>query len=165
MTHKDEVDETDLKILNIIKRDARLSFREIGKKLNLSTGTVSDRIKLMQANGVIRGFVTAMDHEKLGYQVSLMMCIRLSPGVPRQKIEEELSKLEDMCCMHSVTGEMDISVLARAMDQSHSAEIIDQVRSIKGVDRVDSHVVLRSMTMCGSCGCDCGWTPPQEAKE
>jgi DNA-binding Lrp family transcriptional regulator len=105
-----------------------------------------------------------MDHEKLGYQVSLMMCIRLSPGVSRQKIEEELSKLDDMCCLHSVTGDVDISVLARARDQDHSAKIIDSVRSIKGIDRVDSHLVLRSMTMCGTCGCDCGWEPNKEAK-
>ncbi|MCK5413743.1 MAG: winged helix-turn-helix transcriptional regulator, partial [Thermoplasmata archaeon] len=55
MTKRDELDETDLKILKLLRSDARLSFREIGKQIHVSTGTVSDRVRNLQERGVIKG--------------------------------------------------------------------------------------------------------------
>ena len=165
MSAKHEIDQTDMRILDLIKMDARLSFREIGKQLNLSTGTVSERIKNMQANGVIRGFVTATDPDLLGYNISMLMCIRVSPGHPWEEVERELEKVKEACCLHAVTGEVDITVLVRTRDQDHATTVIDQIRTLKGVERVDSHMVLKSRTLCGECGCDCGWKPIGEADE
>jgi DNA-binding Lrp family transcriptional regulator len=165
VSSKHEIDQTDLRILDLIKHDARLSFREIGKQLNLSTGTVSERIKNMQASGVIKGFVTATDPNLLGYNITMLMCIRVSPGYPWEDVEKELNTVKEVCCLHAVTGEIDITVLTRTRDQDHATQVIDQIRTLKGVERVDSHMVLKSMTLCGDCGCDCGWKPIDEADE
>ena len=160
MATKDTVDETDLKILNLIRRAARLSFREIGKQLSLSTGTVSERIKNMQSKGVIKGFVTAVDPEKLGYRVTMMLKIRLNSSFPMAEAEHHFKHLAGACCLHMVTGDIDMMVLIRAKDQNHASEILESVRTMDGVDSVDSHVVLSHVTLCGSCGCDCGWGIP-----
>ena len=160
MATKDTVDETDIKILDLIRRGARLSFREIGKQLSLSTGTVSERIKNMQSNGVIKGFVTTVDPEKLGYRVTMMLKIRLSSNFPRADAEHHFQHLIGACCLHLVTGDIDMMVLIRAKDQQHAGEILESVRTMEGVDSVDSHVVLSHMTLCGTCGCDCGWGVP-----
>ena len=157
MAQEYSIDQTDEKILNLIKRDSRLSFREIGKQLNLSTGTVSDRIKGMQAHGVIKGFVTAIDPELMGFKVTMLMCLRVAPGHSRESVEAALESVTEACCLHAVTGDVDIVLLVRATVQKHAAHVIDQMRTIEGVERVDSHVVLRSCTVCGECGCDCGW--------
>ena len=160
MTTKPIADETDLKILNLIRRNSRLSFREIGKQLNLSTGTVSERIKNMQANGVIQGFVTAVDPEKLGFRVTMMLKVRLNSNFPRKKAEEHFSNLGGACCLHTVTGDIDLMLLIRVRDQQAASELLEAVRSFEGVDSVDSHVVLSHQTLCGNCGCDCGWGVP-----
>lgn len=160
MATKEKVDETDFKILELIRRDARLSFREIGKQLTLSTGTVSERIKNMQSNGVIKGFVTAVDPEKLGYRVTMILKIRLSSSFPRAEAEHQFQHLAGACCLHMVTGEIDMMVLIRAKDLDHASGILESVRTMDGVDSVDSHVVLSHVTLCGSCGCDCGWGIP-----
>jgi DNA-binding Lrp family transcriptional regulator len=159
MAQREIVDQTDLNILDLIKRDARLSFREIGKKLGISTGTVSERIKQMQRNGVIRGFVTAVDPDVLGYRVSMLLCVRMSPSVARVDVEKALEDLDEASCIHYVTGDIDMVVLVRAKDQHHAAQVLDTVRTLEGVDRIDSHVVLNHITMCHKCGCDCGWEP------
>jgi DNA-binding Lrp family transcriptional regulator len=130
---RQEVDQTDMRILDLIKHDARLSFREIGKQLNLSTGTVSERIKNMQSSGVIRGFVTATDPNLLGYNITMFMCIRVSPGHPWEEVERELDTVKEMCCLHAVTGEVDITVLVRTRDQDHATAVIDQ-RPIEEAD-------------------------------
>ncbi len=160
MAHKAIVDETDLKILNIIRRNARLSFREIGKQLKLSTGTVSERIKNMQANGVIKGFVTSVDPEQLGYRLTMMLKIRLSSTFPRAEAEHYFAHLAGACCLHLVTGDIDMMVLVRTKDQQAAAELLETVRTMEGVETVDSHVVLSHQTLCGNCGCDCGWGMP-----
>ncbi len=159
MVHKGIVDQTDINILDLIKRNARLSFREIGKKLGISTGTVSDRIKQMQKNGVIRGFVTAVDPEVLGYKVSMLLCVRMSSDVARTDVERSLENLDEASCIHYVTGDIDMVVLIRAKDQKHAANVLDTVRTMEGVDRIDSHVVLNHISLCHKCGCDCGWEP------
>lgn len=161
MTQRDVVDETDLKILNLIRRDARLSFREIGKKLSLSTGTVSERIKQMQARGVIQGFVTAVDPEMLGYRMTLMIEIRLGSGYPKEEMIAHFEETEEACCLHDVTGDIDFMVLVRTSDQHHAAKVLESIRTMEGVDSVESHVVLNQKTLCGRCGCDCGWSLPR----
>lgn len=165
MTHKATVDETDIKILNLIRRNSRLSFREIGKQLNLSTGTVSERIKNMQANGVIKGFVTSVDPEMLGFRVTMMLQIRLSSNFPRTEAEEHFSNMNEACCLHLVTGDIDMMLLVRVRDQQAAAELLESVRTLEGVESVDSHVVLSHQTLCGNCGCDCGWGVPGMLEE
>ena len=159
MANRDIVDQTDLRILDLIRRDARLSFREIGKNLQISTGTVSERIKQMQSNGVIRGFVTAVDPEVLGYKVSMILSIRISPSAARSDIEKTLMNLDEASCIHYVTGAIDMVVLVRAKDQHHAASVLDTVRTIEGIERIDSHVVLNNISLCDKYGCDCGWVP------
>ena len=155
MTQKELVDQTDLRILDLIRRDARLSFREIGKQLNLSTGTVSDRIKNMQANGVIKGFVTAVDPEVLGYSMTMIVEIRLQSGVSRAKVEKCCEDFHEVCCIHQVTGDIDFMVMFRMRDQHHAAEVLERIRETPGVASIESHVVLAQKSLCGKCGCDC----------
>ena len=160
MTQKELVDQTDLRILDLIRRDARLSFREIGKQLNLSTGTVSERIKNMQSNGVIQGFVTAVDPEVLGYRMTMMVEIRLQSGIPKSQLEKCCEDFPEACCIHQVTGDLDFMVLFRTKDQHHAAQVLERIRTMDGVDSIESHVVLSHKTLCGQCGCDCGWGIP-----
>lgn len=156
MTQKELVDQTDMRILDLIRRDARLSFREIGKQLNLSTGTVSERIKNMQANGVIRGFVTAVDPEVLGYSMTMIVEVRLQSGVPKAQMEKCCEDFHEACCIHQVTGDLDFMVMFRMRDQHHAAEVLERIRAMEGVASIESHVVLSQKSLCGQCGCDCG---------
>jgi DNA-binding Lrp family transcriptional regulator len=165
MTHGKEVDETDLKILKLLRMNARLSFREIGKQINVSTGTVSDRVKQMVEQGVIKGFVTAVAPEKMGYHISMLLEIRISHDMTLDKLEEEVTKMEEACCIQYVTGDIDMMLLVRCRDQEHATKVLDKVRVIKGVSRVESHMVLKACTLCGRCGCDCAWEPPALWKE
>lgn len=160
MARKNVIDETDLKILSLIRKNARLSFREVGKQLNLSTGTVSERIKNMQSKGVIKGFVTTIDPEQLGFRVTMMLNIRLSPTFTTTEAEEYFTNLTGACCLHLVTGDIDMMLLVRTKDQPAAVELLESVRTLKGVESVDSHVVLSHQTLCSNCSCDCGWGAP-----
>ncbi|MEM0320031.1 MAG: AsnC family transcriptional regulator, partial [Candidatus Nezhaarchaeales archaeon] len=61
-----KLDEIDKAILRELVNDARLSFREIARRIGVSTATVASRVKRMEEEGVIKGYTTIVDVEKLG---------------------------------------------------------------------------------------------------
>lgn len=155
-------DETDLKILELLREDSRLSFREIGKRIGVSTGTVSDRVRSMVANGVIRRFTTSVDPQKLGLAVAMFVRVRVKPNYSIDDLVKDISKLKESCCVHCVTGDLDVIVLVRCTDHDHAAAVLGQVRSMEGVASLDSNVVLKAFPQCGKCWCDCGGTPGED---
>ncbi|MCK5413946.1 MAG: Lrp/AsnC family transcriptional regulator [Thermoplasmata archaeon] len=160
MTKRDELDETDLKILKLLRSDARLSFREIGKQIHVSTGTVSDRVRNLQERGVIKGFVTAVAPEKMGYNVTMMLELKIKHDMALSEFEMTLHGFEEASCIHYVTGDWDMMVLMRCTDQNHAAELLDKVRTLEAVQACKSHMVMKSCNLCGQCGCDCAWDAP-----
>lgn len=157
MSKGGELDDTDRRILDLLRKDARLSYREIGKRINVSTGTVSERVKQMQATGVIKGFVTAVDPEKLGCNVTMMLELSIGHDKKLVDFDDEINRMEEVCCIHYVTGDLDMMVLVRCHDQSHAARFLDQLRTMEGVRSMKSHMVMKSCSLCGRCGCECGW--------
>ncbi|MBW1713341.1 MAG: Lrp/AsnC family transcriptional regulator, partial [Deltaproteobacteria bacterium] len=51
------MDQIDLQLLDLIQRDARLSYARLGQEVGLSTSAVNERLKKLQGRGIIRGFV------------------------------------------------------------------------------------------------------------
>lgn len=159
MTQRYDLDDTDMRILHLLREDSRLSFREIGKRINVSTGTVSERIKNMIEAGVIKRFTTAIDPSSMGLDVPIFLRIRVDPLTRIDKVVENLSHVEESCCIHQVTGDLDMIVLVRCKDHTHAAHVLDAIRGLDGVQRVDSNVVLKAFPQCGRCWCDCGLPP------
>ena len=88
MTVREGLDETDLRILDLLRADSRLSYREIGKRIHVSTGTVSERVKNMIDSGVIKRFTTAVDPFLMGLQVPMFLRIRVDPRVSIEAVVE-----------------------------------------------------------------------------
>jgi len=65
-----DLDKTDVKILKTLLENARLSNRQIAKKVNVSVGTVISKIKKMETEGIINGYSATLDYEGLGYELT-----------------------------------------------------------------------------------------------
>ncbi|MEQ9231373.1 MAG: winged helix-turn-helix transcriptional regulator, partial [Cyclobacteriaceae bacterium] len=65
-----EIDNVDLKILNILKEDAKKPYTEVAKKVFVSPGTVHVRMKKMEEMGVVTGTSLKVDYAKLGYDIT-----------------------------------------------------------------------------------------------
>ena len=74
----DNVDDIDKKILNEYLDDARLSYREVAKRLNFAVGTILARTKKLELNNDIIGYTALLNHEKLGYDITAITEIRVS---------------------------------------------------------------------------------------
>jgi Lrp/AsnC family transcriptional regulator, leucine-responsive regulatory protein len=84
---REEIDETDRRILDILTADARSTLADIGSRVLLSTAAVKRRIDRLERSGVIRGYTTAIDHEKLGQTVQAFAELRFVGSVRVDEID------------------------------------------------------------------------------
>ena len=74
----DRLDATDLKILRLLQQDARLTLKEIGARVNLSSTPVYERFKRLEREGFIRRYVAVLDEEKLNMGFAVYCSVKLT---------------------------------------------------------------------------------------
>jgi DNA-binding Lrp family transcriptional regulator len=138
------VDDLDVSILRLLRDNARLSYRSIGKTLNMSTGTISQRIRKLVDTGVIKKFTTIIDSASVGKHCTLLVMIRSRPGARLEDIVREIEALDESCCIHTITGDFNLHVMLRLPDHDAAADFLEELRNLEGVQFLTSYVVLRS---------------------
>lgn len=135
------LDKIDIEILKVILKDARKSYREIARELDLSAATVYNRIKKMQLEGVIKGFAPVVDHSKLGFDLTALILLQAEGG-HLVEVEEEVAKLEEACAVYDITGEFDIAVVAKFKSREALNKFIKRLLKIPFVKRTSTSMVL-----------------------
>jgi Lrp/AsnC family leucine-responsive transcriptional regulator len=111
------LDDIDRRLLREIAGDARLSLAELGRRINLSSPAVAERLQRLERTGVVTGYHAALDPKELGYPIAAY--VRIRPTTRHlQKIPELAREVPEVVECHRVTGE-DCFVLKlhlRAMD-------------------------------------------------
>lgn len=136
-----KIDETDKKILNLFNEDGRMSYRKISRKLDISIGTVHNRIEKLMKSGVIKKFAPVIDHDKLGYKFTTIIGVRVKGGVLRNW-EDKTSYHQNVLCMYDVTGEFDAIIVARFKDTSELDEFVKNLLKEPDVQRTYTQTVL-----------------------
>jgi Lrp/AsnC family leucine-responsive transcriptional regulator len=119
------LDATNLRLLEELQQDARLSLAELGRRVGLSSPAVADRLSRLEDDGVITAYRAEVDPRKLGY--SLGVVIRIRPA-PRQLAEvAQLARdTPEIVECHRVTGDDCYVMTAHVRDVEHLEEVIDQ---------------------------------------
>jgi DNA-binding Lrp family transcriptional regulator len=138
------LDETDRRILSVLQRDARTSMRKISKEVGVSLGTVSNRVRKLEGAGVIRGYAVLLDPEKIGWDLNVVIGLRIQKG-RLIEIQEKIAKDPRVYGVYDVTGDFDSMVIARARDRSDLDELSKNVMSVDGVERSVTHLVLNTV--------------------
>ena len=138
------LDETDSKILRALTSDARFSSRQISAQCDVSIGTVLSRIKRMEGEGIIRGYTALLDHEKLGYELTVVSEITVSKG-RLLEVENEIARLPNVCCVYDVTGLIDAVIIAKFKSREELGKFTKRLLAIPYVERTNSHVVLTTI--------------------
>ncbi|NRB11943.1 MAG: Lrp/AsnC family transcriptional regulator [Candidatus Thalassarchaeum sp.] len=138
------LDETDRRILSVLQRDARTSMRKISREVGVSLGTVSNRVRKLEGAGVIRGYAVLLDPEKIGWDLNVVIGLRIQKG-RLIEIQEKIAKDPRVYGVYDVTGDFDSMVVARARDRSDLDELSKNVMSVDGVERSVTHLVLNTV--------------------
>jgi len=138
------LDPTDVKILESLLKDARLSSRQLARKIGVSVGTVLDRIKRMEQNGVIRGYSAMLDHEKLGYELTVVTEITVSKG-KLLEMEKQIGKISSVCAVYDVTGSTDAIAIAKFKSRKELSAFTKNLLAMPFVERTNTHLALTTV--------------------
>ena len=139
------IDEIDNKILEVIKDDARLTYKEIGDLVGISRVSVKNRMDIMQKRGIIKGFKTVIDPTNVPEGTLFFIDIIACPEHYEETVEY-LSKNEMIRQIYSVSGECRIHAVGYA---NYAAELNYLSNSIfrgkLGVQKIVCQTVLSTL--------------------
>jgi DNA-binding Lrp family transcriptional regulator len=138
------LDDLDRQILRQLTRNARLSFREIAVKLDVSTSTVSARVKRLEEEHLVRGYIPDIDPRAMGYELTAIIGIRIAHG-KLLDVQRSVAKDERVFAVYDTTGEWDSFILARFKGTRDLDNFVKKVLSIPDVERTNTNVVLNTV--------------------
>jgi len=138
------VDDTAKKVLEEYLKDSRQSYREVARKIGVSSGTVANRIKVLEENNVIKKYTTQVNYEKLGYELTAITEIIVSEGMMIE-VGNEIAKISETVGVYNVTGDSDILVIAKFKSRQDLSDFTKTILKMANVVRTKTHVVLNTL--------------------
>ena len=124
------LDATDWQILIALQRDGRVSFSELARQVGLTPPAVSERVRKMEADSVIRGYHADVDPERLGYEITAIIRISVPTGAQCTTLLESLSEYPEVLEAHRVTGTESAVVKAVVGSSDHLQHLIDRMTAL-----------------------------------
>jgi len=134
------LDRIDRTLLDVVQSDARLSFREIGRRIGMSTPAVADRIRRLEAAGVILGYAARVDRAAVGQEIGAFIRLTVSDKDFR-RVAGLCRSLDAVVECHHITGE-DSFVIRVAV--ASIAELEDVISRFRKIGPAQSSVILSS---------------------
>ncbi len=135
------IEELELKIVRSLNQNSRKSFREIAKEIGTSAPVVINKIKKLEEQGAIKGYIPLLDPEYFGFNLIAIVGIRISDG-KLIETQEKIAEDAHVFAIYDVTGEWDSIVIAHFKSRDDLNSFIKNVLSQKYVDRTVTHIVL-----------------------
>lgn len=135
------MDITDYKIINILQEDGRISMKDLGKIVGLTSPAVSERVKRLEESGVIKGYKAIVNPDKLGRVIKSFINIAL-PSKNYQDFIEYAQKDNRIVECHHITGEDCLLLKVIVKDMYDLEQVIDK---IKQVGKTKTSVILSTI--------------------
>lgn len=127
------LDERDLEIVTALREDARATYADIAARVGLSASSVHERVRKLEANGVITAYRAVVDPEAMGLFVTALIAVTpLDPQQP-DDLPERLADLPEVEDCLSVAGEANYILKVRTRSTNHLEELIRRLREKAGV--------------------------------
>ena len=143
-----EFDQFDIRLLNRLQNDARISNVALSEAANLSPAPCLRRVRDLEAAGVIRGYVTLLDPEALGLDVSVFIQVSLEKQVGQtlRTFEETIERYPEVMECYLMTGDSDylLRVVARDL-KALQGFIVDRLAKIPHVASIRSSITLKQV--------------------
>ena len=138
-----QIDATDQKILSFLVKNARMPFLEIARECGVSGAAIHQRVKRLEANGVITGSRLLVKPQALGLNVCAFISISLSEANKYSEVIASLKKIPEIVECHFVTGKYAILIKVYCFDNDHLMEII--LSTIQNIPYIQSTETMISL--------------------
>jgi Lrp/AsnC family transcriptional regulator, leucine-responsive regulatory protein len=136
-------DAIDRRIIDILSTDGRISWRELADRVHLAPSSVADRVRRLEANGVIEGYGARIDRKALGRDVRAVVDVALPAGLDPAEFEARLAGRDEVALAMYVTGPADYTIIVDCDGAEGLDDFIRWLKTGGGAARTESKFVLR----------------------
>jgi len=137
-----ELDDIDRRILCLLQEDCRAAYARIGEQVGLSAPAVLERIKKLEAAGIIVGYRAILEPRALGLDVTAFIGLITSSSDAVTEVEHQVLALDGVLECHHVTGEYTLLLKVKTASTASLEQLISRIRALAGVLRTETTVVL-----------------------
>jgi DNA-binding Lrp family transcriptional regulator len=138
------IDDVDVALLRALNQDARKSYRDLAKELQLALSTVSARVKRLESQGYVTGYVPVIDAQKLGFDLVVIIGVKIAHG-KLLETQQKIAKIARVFGVYDVTGDWDSMILARFRDREELNDFVKDLLSLQHVERTGTQLVLNTV--------------------
>jgi len=142
------LDSIDLRILDVLQEDGRISVNRLAERVGLSASPTLRRLRHLEDSGVIRGYHAEIAPAAIGRGLTVWVTLRLALMSPDRlaAFEQALAGLDAVTSVHHVTGDVDYLVRVDIANLDAYDEVIrQQIPSLPGEAHVTSYVVTSTI--------------------
>jgi DNA-binding Lrp family transcriptional regulator len=137
------IDKIDKKILAKLEQDGRMSYAEMGRKLDLTRVSIRERIVKLKKKGIIEKFTIIIDPEKVDRKLSAFFEIDVEPN-HLDEVANKLAEEEKVYSLYLMTGASTLHMHSLLKDHDELEDfLIEKIYSEKGITRVRSNIILK----------------------
>ena len=144
MPGADRLSTNDARILEILQRDGRRPYADLGAEVGMSGPSAHERVKKLEARGAIRGYAAIVDPAAVGLGILAFTWITQAPGTAATDLTDDLAAIPEIEECHHITGEADYLIKVRARDTHDLERILRQVQATRHVFTTETDVVYSS---------------------
>ena len=141
-----DFDPIDVQILALLQSYCKQPLAQIGKQVGLSAPAVIERIKKLEDCGAITGYIATLDARKLGCDVTAFIGVSTTPPTAIHEFERQIDSRPEVLECHHVTGGYTLLLKIKTTNTATLEELISHIRSVDGVARTETMVVLSTHT-------------------
>jgi Lrp/AsnC family leucine-responsive transcriptional regulator len=144
MPAADRLSTNDARILEILQRDGRRPYADLGAEVGMSGPSAHERVKKLEARGVIRGYAANVDPAAVGFGILAFSWITQAPGTAATDLTDDLAAIPEIEECHHITGEADYLIKVRARDTHDLERVLRLVQATRHVFTTETDVVFSS---------------------
>jgi len=142
MPPRDQLSDVDARILAVLQRDGRRPYADVGAEVGISGPSAYDRIKKLEARGVIRGYAAQVDPVALGFGILAFTWITQAPGTTATDLTGDFARIPEIEECHHVAGDADYLLKIRARDTRDLERVLHEVQATRHVFTTETDVVF-----------------------
>lgn len=147
LSEKVTLDRTDVALLHLLQDDARMTNRELARRVDLSPSATLERVRRLVASGVVRGMHARLEPSAVGIQIEALLMVRLQRHTRTviDAFQQHCNALEEVVGLWHLTGSSDYVARVVARDHEHLRDfLMDSFTTRPEVAHLETHVVLWS---------------------
>jgi len=137
----EELDGDDLLILSKLQRDSKIGYKKLSKITGIPSSTIHDRVKRLTEKEVIKGYLTLLNEESLGFTHAAIIGVETGARLYKE-VAAALSRLDEVVEVYGTTAQYDLMIKIRTYSRSHLSETLNKVRNIQGVNDINIASIL-----------------------